>query len=93
MAKMTQSQQNEHHLGADAETLPTAHEAQRQRRYARTGEYQCQACQAHFMYNTGGPLVCPKCRNKVSDSLLPLYTEDDPGSDEMMSKDEFNAGD
>lgn len=87
-----QPSQNEEHLGAENPTYPTAHEAQREER-AKTGEYLCEACRTQFAFTTGNDLCCPKCKNAVADSLIPIFVPEDPGADEMLSRDDFGPGD
>jgi uncharacterized Zn finger protein (UPF0148 family) len=59
---------------------------------ARQGDYICQRCQSKFHYETG-KLRCPVCSTQAAENLVPLYTENDPEKDEMLSRDEFGAGD
>ncbi len=79
--------------GAEEKGLfPTAKAAQRQ--HARTGEYLCEACRTRFQYTTTEKdIACPHCHNVKADTLTPIYMEDDPQESEMLSKDEFSAGD
>ena len=84
-------QSSDEHLGALQYEHPTAREAQRT--HARVGEYLCEACRTNFDYAGDGPLGCPNCSNSSADSLTPLYIEDDPSRDELLSPNEFPAGD
>lgn len=58
----------------------------------KKGNYVCQKCQAQFKY-TSGDLQCPKCDTEKADNLVPIYVENDPERDEMLTRDEFSAGD
>lgn len=86
-----EASQQDDSLGTLGTENPTAREAQRV--HAREGEYLCEACRTNFDYNGLGPLACPSCANTKADSLIPLYVEEDPARDELLSNDEFAAGD
>jgi predicted amidophosphoribosyltransferase len=60
--------------------------------FVQPGSYVCQKCQAQFQYESG-PLSCPRCKTQKADDLVSFYSENDPERDEMLSKDEFGAGD
>ena len=81
---------NEENLGAQNPVYPTAHQAQRVA--AKPGKYECQACNSHFTYAAGSALMCPKCKTRVPDQLIPIHTEEDPQADEMLTRDDFTAG-
>jgi uncharacterized Zn finger protein (UPF0148 family) len=59
---------------------------------APQGDYLCQRCQSKFHYDTG-KLRCPVCSTQAAENLVSMYTENDPERDEMLSRDEFGAGD
>jgi len=86
----------EQHLGVTEEASvmsPTAREAQRSET-TRTGKYLCEVCRTTFEYESDSDdLTCPNCHNAKADLLTSLYMADDPQSSEMMSRDEFAAGD
>jgi uncharacterized Zn finger protein (UPF0148 family) len=58
----------------------------------KKGTYACQKCQTQFKY-ASGDLKCPKCGTMKADNLVPFYMENDPERDEMLSRDDFSAGD
>jgi protein-arginine kinase activator protein McsA len=58
----------------------------------KKGTYVCQKCQTQFKY-ASGDLKCPKCNTMKAEDLVPFYMENDPERDEMLSRDEFAAGD
>ncbi|HEY9719065.1 MAG TPA: hypothetical protein V6C69_16440 [Trichormus sp.] len=91
------STNGDQHLGAEEDPIgsisPTAREVQRQET-SRTGKYQCEACRTTFEYRSSDKqIVCPKCHNEEADSLTPLYIADDPQASEMMTREQFAAGD
>jgi protein-arginine kinase activator protein McsA len=91
------STNGDQHLGAEEDQIvamsPTAREVQRQES-SRTGKYQCELCRTTFEYKSSEKeIVCPKCHNDKADSLTSLYIPDDPQSSEMMTRDEYAAGD
>ena len=80
-------------LGATEQNLlPTARAAQKIPR--RSGEYLCEQCRTQFKYKASEKdISCPHCRNANADTVTPIYVADDPQETEMLSKDEFSAGD
>ncbi len=72
------NQANQPDPGADSPLEPTAHAVQR--KYARTGDYQCQKCKNTFHFIAGGEVSCTRCKNKSAESIIALYIEDDPAS-------------
>jgi hypothetical protein len=76
-----------------AESKPngTSAKAVQRSNTAKGGQYTCQKCQTSFKYSTGR-IQCPKCLTEIPDNLLLTYTEETPSA-EMLSKEDFSAGD
>ena len=58
----------------------------------RPNVYQCQECEEVFSV-IGNVTRCPGCFSEDRTNLIVLHAEFDPEIDEMMTKDDFAAGD
>lgn len=67
--------------------MPPGHKA------PEAAEYLCDKCDTRFFLNFNGPLRCPNCYTTNINSLVPIYIEDDPPEEEMLSWHDFGQGD